>query len=226
MARMRELALPSRDVPSRPNGFVTISRQAGALGHSLAHRLVERFGEEDDEVFSCWQVFDQRLCEIVAEDPKMAKALDSLLAEEYHTPASDFFRQAIAPTVDQDVLIARVFEVVRTIAATGRAIIVGRAGSEVTRDLPHGVRIRLVAAHDVRVDRLMELNGVDRREAAREAKRIDQHRARLLQARFGIDIDDPLSYDVVWNTGSATVDEIADATVMLVRARLGTLRPE
>lgn len=219
-ARMRELDRPARDAGHHEHAFVTISRQAGAGGHSLAHRLVELFDEQNDELFAGWQVYDQRLCEIVAEDPKMEKELDTLLSEEYRSAASDFFRQVVAPTVDQDVLVARVFEVIRAVAATGKGVIVGRAGSQVTRDLPYGVHLRLVAPEEMRLARLMELHDIDQRTARQQAKRIDQHRARLLQARFGADIDDPTGYDAVWNTGSATIDEIATSVLTLLTTRV------
>lgn len=226
MARLREVGRPGRPSEHREHGFVTISRQAGAGGHSLAHRLVDLFEEQHDELLSGWQVYDRRLCEIVAEDPKMEKALDSLLAEEFHSPAADFFRQALAPTVDQDALLARVFEVIRTVAATGKGVIVGRGGARVTRDLPNGVHIRLVAPEEVRLERLMQLDDIDRRTARQQAKRIDQHRARLIQVRFGADIDDPTGYDAVWNTGSVTIDEIAMSvlTLLLTRARAPRIR--
>jgi cytidylate kinase len=219
MARMRELSQPDRPGVPHQHAFVTISRQAGAGGHSLAERLIELFGEQEDELFAGWQVYDQRLCEIVAEDPKMKTSFDSLRAEEYRTAAGDFFRQVVAPTIDQDVLIARVFEVIRAVAATGKGVIIGRGGSQVTKDLPNGVRLRLVAPESLRLDRLMELHGIDRRAARQQAKRIDQHRARLLQARFGADIDDPTNYDAIWNTGSASIDEIAHTVLALIRHR-------
>lgn len=214
------------DVPARndAHAFVTISRQAGAGGHSLAERLVTRFEEEPEEVFQGWAVYDQRLCEIVAEDPKMKSALDSLLAEEYRTPAGDFFRQVIAPTVDQDVVMARVFEVVRAVASTGKSIIVGRGGSQVTRDIPHGVHLRLVAPESVRLERLAERDGIDVKTARERARKLDAGRARLHKLRFGVDIDDPLGYDAVWNTAAADIDEIADAVLALVRDRARTPR--
>lgn len=225
-ARMRELDRPTAAPQLPEHAFVTISRQAGAGGHSVARRLVELFDEQDDELFAGWQVYDQRLCEIVAEDPKMKTELDSLLSEEYRSAASDFFRQVVAPTVDQDVLMARVFEVMRAVAATGKGVIVGRAGSRVTRDLPFGVHLRLVAPEETRLSRLMELNDIDHRTARQQARRIDQHRARLLQARFGTDIDDPTNYDTVWNTGSASIDEIAVSVMTMVTLRVRAPRPE
>ncbi|MDH5294124.1 MAG: cytidylate kinase-like family protein [Acidimicrobiia bacterium] len=202
--------------------FITISRQAGAGGRALADRLVEVFESYSEDLFSGWQVFDRRLCELVAEDPKMSQALDSLLAEEYHSAAGAFFRSAFAP--DQDVVMARVFEVVRSVAFAGKAVIVGRAGSQVSRDLDQGVHIRLVAPMRVRVQRIALRDGLDERSARELTRRTDAHRARLLKARFDVDIEDPTNYDVTWNTDAADLDEVAAAVATLVRNRAGSPR--
>lgn len=215
-----------RAPPNTVHAFVTISRQAGAGGHSLADRLIERFdAHSDTELFGGWGVYDQRLCEIVAADPRMKEAFDSLVAEEYRSAADDFFRQVIAPTVDQDAVMARVFEVIHAVASTGNAVILGRGGSHVTDGLAHGVHIRLVAPEHVRLERLMALNGIGERAARDLARDLDANRARLVKARFKADIDDPLCYDAIWNTGSATIDEIADAVIVTVRHRATAPRP-
>jgi cytidylate kinase len=203
------------------HGFVTISRQAGAGGHSLAEALSVAFDAEGDRsMFGGWQVFDQKLCEITARDPRFAPALDSLLGEEYRSPARDFFHQVMRATIDQDVVMARVFEVVRSLAVVGKSIIVGRGGSEVTRELAGGVHLRIIAPLEQRTRRMMQLDDVDERTARATIRRLDADRARLVRAHFDADIDDPTLYDAVWNTGSASVAEIASATVTLLRHRL------
>jgi cytidylate kinase len=214
------------DEPQTPTPFVTISRQAGAGGHSLAAAMLELFARQDDVgLFGGWQVFDQKLCEIVASDPVYSRSLDSLLGEEYRTPTSAFFHQVARSTVDQDMVMARVFQIVRSVASIGKAIIVGRAGSQVTLGLGPGVRLRIVAPEEIRIKGIMELYDINERKARSEARNIDGHRARLLRAHFEVDIDDPLGYDAVWNTGSASMSEIAEATAATLRRRAAGCRP-
>lgn len=204
-----------------PHPFVTISRQAGAGGHSLATAMLDVFGDQPEpDIFAGWQVFDQKLCEIVATDPVCAKSLDALLAEEYRRPTDDFFQQMLRLTIDQDVVMARVFEVVRALASIGKAIIVGRGGSEVTRDMDEGVHLRIVAPEPERIRRVMDRHGVDERRAINDIRRLDRHRARLLKTHFRVDIDDPTHYDAVWNTGSASIEDIAVATAAVLRRRV------
>ena len=89
-----------RHLGPRPHPFITISREAGAGGTTLADRLVEIFAEEpDDTIFGTWEVFDRRLCEIVAKDPAYTRSVDALYAEEYPTKTHDFFRQVIGSSL-------------------------------------------------------------------------------------------------------------------------------
>lgn len=200
--------------------FVTISRQAGAGGHSLANALLRTFEDDaDTSRFGHWHIFDQRLCEMVAADEQYAGSLESLMAEEYRSPTSDLFHQVLRATLDQDLVMARVFQVVRAVASIGKAIIVGRAGSHVTKDMAPGVHLRIVAPEPDRTARLRELKELSERQARSEMRRLDAGRARLLRSHFGADIDDPTGYDAVWNSGSASLDEIAAATLELVRRR-------
>ena len=200
--------------------FVTISRQTGAGGYHLAETMLEVFARQaDTQLFEGWQIFDQRLCEIVADDPRFAQSMDSLVSEQYRKSTEHFFHQIFGAGIDQNLLMERVFLVVRTLAGMGRAIIVGRAGSQVTKDLHMGLRLRLVAPEDERIERVMEFYDLDERAARSEARRRDTDRARLLKRHFGVDIDDPAGYDATWNTGSVELEEIAEATVAILRRR-------
>lgn len=200
--------------------FVTISRQAGTGGHVLGEVMLDVFARLDDtDLFGGWQVYDKSLCEIVAKDARFSASLDSLLEEEYRSKTDDFFNQMIRSTVDQNMVMDRVFLVVRSIASMGKAIIVGRGGSHVTKGMAQGVSLRMVAPEDFRVARAIETLGLTERQARSGAKKRDADRARLMKVHFGVDIADPAGYDMTWNTGSVSYEEIAAAVAILIRSR-------
>lgn len=200
--------------------FVTISRQTGAGGHTLARALIERFhSQPDQELFGDWEMFDQKLVAMVADDPGLRISVEALLGEEYRRASEDFFRQLLTATTHQDIVMDRVFRLIRILAEVGRAIIVGRAGSEVTRGLGPSVSVRLIAPMEDRIQRIMELHGSTEREAKDLIDRSDSGRARLLKRHFRVDIDDPLLYDAVWNTKESTFDAIVESIVVLLRTR-------
>jgi len=200
--------------------FVTISRQAGAGGQSLAQTMLEVFARQADvALFGGWHVFDRRLCEIVAEDPKLVGSLELLVTEAYRSRTEDFLRNLLTTTTDQNFVMEGVFRSVRTVAGMGKAIIVGRAGSQVTKGMGSGLSLRLVAPETVRIARLMERHAIDERAARDQARKRDADRARLLRRHFRTDIDDPFGYDAVWNTAGVTTEEIAESVVAILRRR-------
>jgi hypothetical protein len=180
---------------------VTISRQAGAGGHTLAKTLLETFEQQpDQDLFGGWEMFDQKLVTMVADDPDLRVSVESLLGEEYHRTADDFFRQILTASTHQDIVADRIFRLVRLLAEVGKAIIVGRAGSEVTRGM-------------------MELHGHSEKKAQDAMDRHDSGRTRLLKKHFRVNIDDPLMYDATWNTGAVPFGTIADCIVTTLRDR-------
>jgi hypothetical protein len=201
--------------------FVTISRQAGAGGLPLAEVMLDVFTQQSDaRVFGGWQVYDRHLCEIVASDPTFAGSLDSLLESHHKPKPGDFLHQIFGPTTHQTMLMDRVFLVVHTLAAMGKAIIVGRGGSEVTKAMAQGISLRLVAAEKSRVARIMEMLDLSEPDARAVVRKRDTDRARLMKDHFGVDIADPAGYDMTWNTDSSSFVEIADSVAVLVRSRV------
>jgi len=216
-AKTRDAAAGPRNGPMP---FLTISRQAGAGGHHMANALLEVFAEQpDQQLFGGWQIFDRRLCEMVADDPFFSNSLDSLLAEDYRTRSDEFFHQILRSSVDQRAVMERVFRVVRAVASVGKAIIIGRAGAEVTRDMDGGVNIRLIAPETIRIKGMMDYYGLDEKKARAEAARLDQARARLIKTHFKSDIDDPTLYDVMFNTGTIPIPAAARALPSIVKQR-------
>jgi len=201
--------------------FVTISRQAGAGGHTVAETLLRKLEEYSqlDNSWAGWQVFDQRLCELVLEKKDLKVSLDALLEERYQNQIGEFVLELFGRQSPQDLVIKRVAETVRSLAMLGKAIIVGRAGAFVTRDLPVGVHIRLVAPDPFRIRTLMQQEGISESEAKKLMSQRDQNRERLLKNHFNAEIEEPLLYDVVWNTERVAAETIAAATVELIRAQ-------
>ncbi|MGI9288754.1 MAG: AAA family ATPase [Pseudomonadales bacterium] len=200
--------------------FVTISRQAGAGGHTLAEALIKAFAEQEDEdLFGEWQMFDQNLVEMVAASPDLKVSLEGLLSEEYSTRTDDFFRQILSATTAQDMVMLRIFRLVRSLAEVGKVIIVGRAGSQVTQDFGPSVSVRLIAPEEVRLRRMMDQYQLAEKQARALIHKHDTGRARLIKRHFKVNVDDPLLYDVTWNTEEVNLQAIAQAIAAVLRNR-------
>ncbi len=203
-----------------PRPFVTISRQTGAGGADLARVLVHEMGRRRDEaLFQGWRVFDRELCELVASDPKLTVVFDALTREAFRGEFADFIARFITDSSPQTQVVHRMFQVMRAAAGAGKAVIVGRGGSCLTRRLPLGVHIRLVASKAYRLARLRRLHGLGLAEAERRLEERDAARALLVKRHFLRDIDDPLLYDAVWNVETVAPPSIAAAVIGLVKER-------
>jgi hypothetical protein len=216
-----EVPHPATIVRRGVSPFVTISRQAAAGGHTLAERLIALMeGREKSELFSGWQMFDEKLCERLLQDTDAEVSLQSLLSEEYRSQVADFIGGFFgAKQSSASLIFQKTFETIRALASVGKVIIVGRAGAQVTQGLPQGVHVRLVAPEYVRIQRMAELLGVNEKDARLAIQRQDRDRARLVKDFFHSNIDDPLLYDFVCNSEGEVFEPIAQAVICLIKQR-------
>lgn len=197
--------------------FVTISRESGAGGHTLAREILRQLERSTADAWACgWEVFDYRLCLLLAQDPELNAPLDSLLREEYQSSFQQTLFDILTGHDEQMKLHKRIFEVIRILGMIGRVVIVGRAGNLVTRDLRGGVHLRLVAPLPLRVKQMMELMDADEETARREMEKQDHERAEMVRDYFNRDIANPLDFDCVWNMGAVDHAFVAATAVQLL----------
>jgi cytidylate kinase len=200
--------------------FATISRQAGAGGHTLAEALLARIeATGGGDLYRGWRIFDDEICTALIRDPELHVSLNELLTESYNGPVRDFFHEIVGKQTSHYTVAKRVFDFVRTVAQFGKVIIVGRAGACVTGGLPGGVHARLVASAASRESRMAQRFQVTLREARAMMEKQDGDRARLVQDFFDHDIADPALYDHVWDSDEMAIEEMADQLLEDIRAR-------
>lgn len=214
--------------PAVPRGearpFVTISRQAGAGGHSLAAALIEAMEEHPRrDLFAGWRVVSRDICGRLASDPRFKVSKEDILLERFRSVTGDLLAGFLTGDTPHELVLAEMFRLVRRFAQEGRVIVVGRGGACLTRDLPGGVHVRLVGSAPRRIERLAAALGLAHDAAAAELKRRDANRRRLLRDHFGKDADDALLYDVVWNTDHVHMEDCARNVLMLVEGRADRL---
>lgn len=199
--------------------FVTVSRQAGAGGRTFAESLLRAMARSRDPLFAGWEVFDRKLCEAVAGDPSLRVSLESLLDETFRGATEDYLSQLLDRQSPQVKVERKVLETVRSLAEKGGAVIVGRGGHLVARDLPGGVHVRLVGSLERRVGRIAARELLPEAEARALAARRDRDRARFVRAYFALDVEDPRLYDLTINTDAVSFAHAAEAVLALLRAR-------
>ena len=98
----------------------------------------------------------------------------------------------------------------------------GRGGNFVLKGVPHAYRIRVTAPLDVRVERVVLREGVDRETARWLCGKTDSERACFLHSIYGGRWDDPSGYDRVYVVTGPSVDAEVAGVVAELGRRTGT----
>ena len=186
--------------------LITISRQYGAGGSTIAALVAKRLG---------WTVDDKeqivRLAardglspkEVAAQEERAPGIIERIVlalaasSQEILTPAS---AQALKP-LDEPKLVEVTEKVVEEYAAEGRVVLVGRAATAVLAGEHDAIHVRLVAAKAHRIEVVAARLGVDRATAEGEIDRTDTNRARYHREYYGRDWSDPTHFHLILNTG-------------------------
>ncbi len=201
--------------------FVTISREAAAGGHTVAREVIRQLEDRNPgkSFAEGWEVFDQKLCVLLVQDPSLKVSFEELVTESYRSEVSQYLREVLAGQAQQYALYKKIFESIRILCKIGKVVVVGRGANHITRDLPHGIHVRLVADEDERVRRMAAMLEVDEKSARSMVREQDRNRSRMVKDYFNKQIDNPLHYDLVCNTQTMHVDEIASIIADLVEKK-------
>ena len=112
--------------------------------------------------------------------------------------------------------------VLRTIAAHGGAVVVGR-GAQFALDPAATLRLRVVAPKAVRVTRIAHRDRLAEEDARAQVLAMDERWREYVHHHFQADIDDPVHYDVVINTGRYGIPASMDLVLAAFRARFRDL---
>ena len=190
------------------NPFVTISRQAGAYGITISRALCEYLQKNEKHAQCPWAAFDRELIDKVVEEHHLPEKVLPYLSEATISEIQDIMEELFGVHPSQYTLVHKIGETILHLAKLGHVVMVGRASHIITAKLPGGVHIRLIGPLEKRVERIQEYYQMDKKKATAFALTEEQNRKNYVKKYFGKNIDDPLLYDMVINTGTLKPQEI------------------
>lgn len=217
--KYRAYLLSQRERPARPekhSPFITLSRQAGAGAETVAHLLADRLNAQAPAGGAPWTVFDRNLISKVLEDQDLPQAIARHVHEDKDTTMEALVGELLGLHPSMWTIFHHTSDTVLKLARVGRCIIVGRGGNIITAKLKGGLHVRLVAPESVRVEHVRKHFGLSEKEAATYAHEHDAGRRRYIKTNFDRDIDDPLLYHAVLNTGLLGFERTADTLAGLI----------
>ena len=190
------------------NPFVTISRQTGAYGITVARDLCEYLQKNERRADCAWTVFDKELLDKVVQEHNLPETVLPYLSQYTVSEIQDMIEETLGLHPSHDALVQKTNKTILHLARLGYAIIVGRAANIITAKMPGGVNIRLVSPLEKRVEHVQEHYGMKQKEAKEFVFNEDDKRKKYVRRYFEKDIADPLLYDMVINTGELKPQEI------------------
>jgi len=187
---------------------VTLSRQTGCGALVVAEKLAE-YLQQHSKHAPVWTVFDRNLMDKVLEDHNLPAYLARFLPEDRISQLEDFLDEMFEVHPPVRTIVHQTAETMLKLAALGNVIFIGRGGNVVTARLPDVLHIRLVAPFEKRVEHAHKYYNMTRAAAHKFCLTEDRGRARYLKKYFGADINDPLLYHMVINTGEMSYDAAA-----------------
>lgn len=176
---------------------ITVSRQMGSQGSELARQLAEELG---------WQWISQTL---INQAAKAAGVPEVALAEIDELGLFD-----LHPTADeQHAYLAEVEIFTRTLVNQGNIVLVGRAGQVILQDEPGVFHIRVIAPLENRVKWLQKQKPITEQAAQARLRKSDRSRSHHLMEFYHRQIDDPMLYHLIINTGLIDIGLATDLVI-------------
>jgi cytidylate kinase len=201
--------------------LVALSAAYGAGGSRVGPALAERLGVP---------FVDRAIPVGVAAE--LAVPLDVAAAHDDQMSASWFKRMLSgfvgqdsgAPTpvpsetVSPEELRRATEEVLMRQTATGKGVILGRAGVILLRDDPRALRVRLDGPIEHRIRQAMRLEGLDEETARHRQRQFDPAHAAYVKHFYGARLDDLSLYHVVLDSTAIGIDVCVELIAMAARS--------
>jgi cytidylate kinase len=191
---------------------VTISRQAGCGALVVAEKLAQYLQRHPAGNNCPWAVFDRNLMEKVLEDHNLPARLARLLPEDRASQIEDIMADVFEVHPTAQTVIQQSTETILKLAGLGNVILIGRGSTAITAKLPRVLHVRLVAPLEKRIEHALQFYSEYHKTPAEARKfclNADHGRERYLKKYFNTDINDPLLYHLVINTGLVSYDDAA-----------------
>jgi cytidylate kinase len=204
-----------------PGPVVTIAREAGCPGRKVAQKLSDALNqlylkEKKSEVWK-WvgkEIFDEAAKELDLEPEEVQRVFKekrNIIDEILSSQTQKFYKsdRRVRKTIGQ---------VIRSMANDGHAIILGRGGVAITKDIPSSIHIFLEAPLEWRAAIISEKQCCSHSEAIKYAEEIDKRRAQYRDYFEGKGTDYTW-FDVRFNCMTLDADEIVAAIVKLMELK-------
>ncbi len=190
---------------------VVVSGPHGAGRSELGASVASRLG------YALW---DREILHEIALQTHMSERLFDSLDEHRRNPITEALSTLPGCGPGDSVYVFHLQRTLRTIAAHGSAVVIGRGAQFVVSE-GQALRVRIVSPLGARVRAIMHADTVDETQARREIERVDDEHAVFVRQHYARDLHDVTAYDLLVNTATLGVEGAASVVEAACRARFG-----
>jgi len=203
---------------------ITISRLTGCDGREVAAALVALLNLRQNT--NKWKWIDKDIIYHAAHELKT----DTNRVETYYqgmtmNDMSEMIMAFSGTFVSDSSVKKAIREVVLSIAREGHAVIIGRGGVAITRDMTNALHIRLVAPLYWRVENVMKKKGMIIEKAEEYVIETDEKRNKMIVS-FLDKKPQAIDYlfDSTLNRSSFSIDQLSALILGMYEAKLGKIK--
>ena len=205
---------------------ITISRLTGCDGREVAAALAALLNLRQNT--NKWKWIDKDIIYHAAHELRT----DTNRVETYYqglsmNDMSEMIMAFSGSFVSDSSVKKAIREVVLSIAREGHAVIIGRGGVAITRDMTNALHIRLVAPLYWRVENVMKKKEMSLEAAEEYVVDTDEKRFNLIHAfldKKPLNID--YLFDATLNRSSFTIPQLADIICSMYEKKIGSRKAE
>lgn len=190
--------------------IITISRGSYSRGVEIAEIVAEKLG---------YQCLDR---DILIEASKDFNIPEVKLIQALEDPLSFFERFSKTKKIYIDYIQAALINNLRD----DNIVYHGLAGHFFVKDIPHVLKVRIIADLEYRIKFVMERDKISKDKAIDFLKKIDSSRREWGQYLYGLNLEDPTHYDIVINTENLSLKVVVDIICEMVTLKQFQTTPE
>ena len=200
--------------------IITIGRQFGSGGRYVGRLLAEKLGIPfyDKELLS-EAAKKSGICEEILEDhdekPTRSLLFSLVTGMQHHMSTGNFYMDM---PLNHRIFLAQ-FDAIRSLAAEGSCVIVGRCADYVLREDPDAVSVFVKADMPSKIARAVKYYGVEEDKAEERIRKADRQRASYYNYYATATWGDVENYDLVVDTGVLGVEGAVELITKFLELR-------
>lgn len=203
---------PPPAAPSIPASLtITVSRETGSRGGTIAHRAARKLG---------WPVYNQELLEYIAQEGAFSQSVT-----ETQTPAvAEWVEHTLEvlrreQNLSRHPSIAELARVVLALGAEGECVLIGR-GAGCILPAESTLDVRIIAPLPDRIAYMSQRLRLSLEAAADEVNQRDRQRAEFIATHFHRQPADIYQYDLILNSSHLGEELCAELIAQAARVKL------